>query len=238
MAKQKVAGSGKRAKKEAARAAMVAAQRRERRRRRWFIGIVSGVVAVFLTAAIVVVATDSSRESDDGSVPRHPRLTAEGNTQSPPWTAPDDGRARVKAAGLPMLSEEGSALHIHAHLDVLVNGKKVDVPANIGIDAGSGGMSPLHLHDDSGVIHIESPVKAKFSLGQVFTEWDVALSSHHIGGIDVEDGKMLRAYVNGKAHRGNPASVILGAHDEIALVYGTAEQQRNPPASYAFDSGE
>jgi len=31
---------------------------------------------------------------------------------------------------------------------------------------------------------------------------------------------------------------ILGAHDEITLVYGTAAQQANPPSTYPFPQGE
>jgi len=44
-------------------------------------------------------------------------------------------------------------------------------------------------------------------------------------------------YVNGKAVDGDPATVVLHAHDEIAVVYGTAAQQQNPPSSYTFPDG-
>jgi hypothetical protein len=32
--------------------------------------------------------------------------------------------------------------------------------------------------------------------------------------------------------------IILKARDEIALVYGTTEQQTNPPATYTFPAGD
>lgn len=150
----------------------------------------------------------------------------------PPWPAPIDAAGRVAAAGLPMLGAEGQVEHIHAHLDVIVDGKPVEVPANLGIEMAAQQISPLHTHDTSGIVHIESPVKVPFSLGQFMTEWDVALSESSVGGLKAIAGKQFRAYVDGKPVSGNPAAIIFKDHQEIALVYGTAAQQQNPPSSY------
>jgi hypothetical protein len=46
-----------------------------------------------------------------------------------------------------MLGEEGNALHIHAHLDVIANGAPVPVPADIGVDDERHRISPLHSHE-------------------------------------------------------------------------------------------
>src|SRR5207245_1137397 len=137
-------------------------------------------------------------------------------------------------AQLPMLGAEGQVMHIHAHLDVVVDGKPVTVPALIGIDEQAQRISPLHTHDPSGIIHIESPVKATFTLGQFMTEWDVALGEHQIGGLKAGGGKDLRAYVNGKQVKGDPAAIKLDAHDEIALVYGPAGAQVKIPNAYSW----
>jgi hypothetical protein len=65
--------------------------------------------------------------------------------------------ARLRAIGLPPLRPaEGTAVHIHQHLDLYVDGAKAPVPAGIGIDPAVG-FAPLHTHDASGVIHVESP---------------------------------------------------------------------------------
>jgi hypothetical protein len=128
--------------------------------------------------------------------------------------------------------------HIHVHLDVLADGKPMPVPANIGIDAARRGISPLHSHDDSGVIHIESPVKRQFSLGEFFTEWGVSLSSANIGGLHATDGKTVRAYVNGQLRPGDPAAITFNQHDEIALIYGAAQPTETPPAAYEFPPGD
>ena len=47
------------------------------------------------------------------------------------------------------------------------------MPAGIGVDERGGTISPVHTRDDSGVIHIESPTRATFSLAQFFSEWQV-----------------------------------------------------------------
>src|SRR5262249_7959582 len=128
-----------------------------------------------------------------------PTASAAGRTGNPPWGKPADASAAVAAAGLPMLGEEGNALHIHTHLDVIVNGSAVQVPAEIGIDEARQKISPLHSHDTSGVIHIESPdANASFTLGQYFTEWQVSVSADHIGGLTNDATHHLKAYVNGK----------------------------------------
>jgi hypothetical protein len=110
---------------------------------------------------------------------------------------------------------------IHAHLDLIVNGQPVTVRADIGIDQDGGRISPLHTHDTSGVIHVESPTRAQFSLAQFFTEWQVALTATQLGGLRASDASgQLHAFVNGRPVAGNPGAITLAGHDEIALVYG------------------
>jgi hypothetical protein len=123
-------------------------------------------------------------------------------------------------------------------LDVIVNGAPVQVPANIGIDEVRQRISPLHSHDTTGVIHIESPTApATFTLGQFFTEWQVSLAADHIGGLTADGTHQLKAYVNGKPYTGDPAGLVLAAHDEIAIVYGTQAQQTNVPSTYQWTNG-
>jgi hypothetical protein len=126
--------------------------------------------------------------------------------------------------------------HFHAHLDIFVNGKRVPVPGNIGIAPGSG-MSALHTHDSSGVIHIEAPTRGnRYILGQLFNEWNVRLTDSAIGGLEAKDGKHLVAYVNGKKVTKSPAATELQPEREIALVYGSNPEKVNVPSSYDFSS--
>ncbi|MFD5465640.1 YrzE family protein [Kitasatospora sp. NPDC127059] len=220
-------------------AALRAAEARHARDRRWLVGGLIGLLVLVVIGGIaVVIATNQSSSSPSG-VPAHPRTTAEGRTTPPPWDAPADVAAAVKAAGLPMLGAEGTALHIHAHLDVYADGQPVTVPALVGIDEGAQRISPLHTHDPSGVIHVESPVSADFTLGQFLTEWQVSVSADHLGGLRTDATHTLTAYVDGKPVAGDPAAIRLNAHDEIALVYGTAAENASVtvPSDYAWPSG-
>ncbi|WP_181442560.1 hypothetical protein [Streptomyces tateyamensis] len=231
----------RRAKAAAARDA----QRRAERRRTLLVRSAAGLLGLALVGGVTAVAaaqhgSGAPSSSAAAAMPGQPRTTADGRTTAAPWDAPADASAAVAAAGLPMLGAEGTVEHSHAHLDVYLDGKPVAVPALIGIDEGAQRVSPLHTHDTSGVIHIESPVKADFTLGQFLTEWQVSVSADHIGNASTDATHTLTAYLNGKPVTGDPAAITLGAHDEIALVYGTAAEnaQLSVPSSYSFPSGE
>jgi hypothetical protein len=201
-------------------------------------GVVGGAIAAHSggkssTASAAATKTDSVK-----NIPTAALTQVKGAATSPPWAAPADVATRVETAGLPMLGAEGQVEHIHAHLDVIVNGKAVTVPANIGIDEAKQQLSPLHTHDTTGVIHIESPTKADFTLGQVMTEWNVALSDKGIGGLKTGGANQLHVYVDGKEQTGNPGAIKLAAHEEIAIVYGTDTSTVKVPSSYTFAKGE
>jgi hypothetical protein len=224
----------KRARVEAARAAVARAQRRSRNLRMGLWSAAALVVAALVATTIVVL----NRPHPAQPTVAAPSASALGRTGNPPWDAPADVSAAVAAAGLPMLGAEGTALHIHAHLDIIVNGGAVQVPADIGVDDARQQISPLHSHDTTGVIHIESPTKpATFTLGQFFTEWQVSLSADHIGGLVSDGTHHLKVYVNGAVHEGDPAGIVLAAHDEIAIVYGTDAQQSDVPHTYQWSNG-
>lgn len=161
-------------------------------------------------------------------------------TGPPPWSAGGDQLAeRLDALGLPALPAEGTVVHIHQHLDLFVGGKRVTVPAGIGIDPNQQFISPLHTHDPSGVLHVESVTQETFTLGQVFGVWGVPLDSTHLGGLKTGAGKQLRAWVNGNPASGDPAEIVLASHQEIVLAYGTSSQMpKSVPARYAFPQGE
>lgn len=165
-----------------------------------------------------------------------PTPNSYGQLATPPWPAPQDPEAGAEAAGLEVAPMGGVAQHFHAHLDIFVNGTRVPVPANIGIAPGSG-MSPLHTHDSSGVIHVEAPTQGnRYILGQLFNEWNVRLTDSAIGGLEAQGGKQLVAYVDGKKVTGNPAAIELTPKRQIALVYGPNPEKVDVPSSYDFSS--
>jgi hypothetical protein len=208
-----------------------------RRKWRWITG---GVV---VTSAVVVVAVIKTTEKHEpqpsqAGLNGAPATVAVGADTPPPWPAPVDVTGAVRAAGLPLLGSEGQVEHIHVHLDVVVDGHPVQVPAGIGIDPVHRAISPLHTHDTSGVIHIESPVQRQFSLGEFFSEWGVSLSADNISALRAVGGKTLRAYVNGTLRTDNPAAVTFEPHDEIALIYGVPQAGETIPARFDFPRGD
>lgn len=81
-------------------------------------------------------------------------------------------------------------MHIHPQLSILVNGTSSSVPAQIGIDPAMwkdhyldrfgmqsmpemnmSAMAPLHTHDSSGIIHVESTVNRNYTLGEFLDIW-------------------------------------------------------------------
>jgi hypothetical protein len=158
----------------------------------------------------------------------------------PPWALPTDAGPYIAAAGLSAFGTEMLSVHYHAHVDIVASGRKVTVPAGIGFVVSHDkvtGLAPLHTHDDSGIIHIESATPHPFTLGQVFTEWGVALSATQLGGLHVDSTHVLAAYVNGRRFTGDPATLRLKGHLEIALWYGPIGKRPHVPRSYHFPLG-
>ena len=188
-------------------------------------------------------------------------VSACGSTPGPPpappaagdliWPAPDNPLELAVSAELRPETKETLTFHMHAHLDVLIDGRPVLVPAGIGINVAdaavkhgqwNGGptyggilgcaepcISPLHTHYESGVIHTESGTNVPHRLGQFLTEWDVTLSNGCIGKY-CEPATTIRVYVDGKRYSGNIADITLTNRKEIALVIGSPPKQM--PSSY------
>jgi hypothetical protein len=151
----------------------------------------------------------------------------------PPWRNNSNTLPRrLHALGLHALPQEGLALHIHQHLDLYVGGRRVTVPAAIGIDIPQQFITEVHTHDTSGVIHVESPNVRKFTLGQFFGEWGVKLTSRCVG----RYCGSVHWWLNGRAMHGDPASLVLREHEEIVIAAGPPPFQ--VPRSYAFPFGE
>ena len=152
----------------------------------------------------------------------------------------------MAAAGLPAFKSEQLFFHVHAHLDIFLDGQPLTVPAGIGIGgdpnakvviqggqqvAGLVGgscshpcISPLHTHDTSGVLHVENDKEREINLGQLFTEWGVRFTSDCVGGYCAPD-KSYKVYVGGNQFTGDASGIILKNLEEIAIVIGTPPSQ-------------
>ena len=132
--------------------------------------------------------------------------------------SPADFRKGVAAAGLD-LSPMGTAEHYHPTLAITIDDQPVPVPPNIGVDPDTGAMSAVHTHEGDGTIHIEAhTVGEKFTLGQLFTQWGVALTPTQIGGVKANAGEEVRATSNGAPVTGDPGDLELEPEQEIELT--------------------
>jgi hypothetical protein len=158
-----------------------------------------------------------------------------------PWGAGTAGlRDRLRRLGLQPLAFQGEVQHTHQHVDLYLNGVHVALPAGIGIgrDASGRFFSPLHTHDRTGIVHVESTSKRTYTLGQFFGVWGVRLDASCIDGDCAGGGRSLRAYVDGRRYHGDPGRIPLTRHEEIVLAYGTrAQLPARIPSSYRFPAG-
>ncbi len=194
----------------------------------------AAVVAVIAAVVIaVVVLRDNGGASSAKSTTNYNALPGIRKTKAP-WPPEYAFLAdRLLPLDLTTLAgHQGLVEHFHAHLDVFVNGKHVSVPRYIGINVGAGYLTELHTHDSRGVIHIEAQNARDFTLGQFVAEWGVFLNSRCMGAYC----NGLKWYVNGTLQTGNPESMVLKSHQEIAIVAG--KPPKKIPSSYKFLAGE
>ncbi len=180
--------------------------------------------ALALTAAVGLSGcADDPDRGDPSSDPATSTPSSEGtptsdNMAMPPWPAPADVAARAASAGLD-LGPMGTAEHYHPHLRIVIDGAEVPVPPNIGVDPATGAMSALHTHEGDGTIHIEADsVGEVFTLGQLFTQWGVALTPQQIGGVRAKPGQQVQVTSNGTQFTGDPADLRLEPEQKIVLT--------------------
>lgn len=128
-------------------------------------------------------------------------------------------------AGIQCERQEHLDFHIHAHLDIFIDGKPHAVPESIGI-INRTCLYWMHTHDPSGIIHIEAPETRAFTLAQFFEIW----KSTQKGLPATKEAPKI--YVNGKRVNGRLEQVEIGPLAEIALVYG--KEPAAVPSSYDF----
>lgn len=146
---------------------------------------------------------------------------------------------------------ETTAVHYHAHLQFVVNGKLANLPDNVGISASQQCLYWLHVHpNDTGVVHIEAPdgsANRVFYLGDFMAVWkhtpeilppagtSVDLNTTSFFGLPVDKQHPLTVFVDGRPFLGDPLTVPLKAHTDIWVEYGTQLVQ---PTPFTFSPNE
>lgn len=191
--------------------------------------IIGGVIGLVLLVAGFLWVTGSAKPS-----------LASISTGDAPWPVETMYlKNRLAAIGLPALASEGSALHTHQQISVYVHGIRMTVPSGIGIhESAPAFISPIHTHDETGIIHVESPTVERFTLGQFFDIWGVRLDAACVGGYCTEGENTLTIFVQGEPYTGDPRDLELTPHEVIVVAYGTPAELPHPiPSTYTFPSG-
>src|SRR2546422_9991643 len=91
------------------------------------------------------------------------------------------------------LGSESLTFHIHPYLRIVINGQNVTIPAAVGIvnpqyqnGIARGGtcFEPLHTHDATGIIHVESAGNTKYTLSEFFQIWNYTYHSITLVGVN------------------------------------------------------
>jgi hypothetical protein len=225
-------------RKEQARLEREQIQRKQASRaRNRNIGIVVGVIVVAAIVALVLVlggggGTDTAATPPAPVLPPADSLPGVLKT-APPWpNNTNDLPGRLAALDLPELSDVAGALHHHIELYIYVNGQPVTVPANIGLSTQA--ASPLHTHDDTGLVHVES-ADPNFApvLGQFMDVWGVYFTNSCLGDQCNQGDQQLRVYENGQLYTGDPTLMPLQDLTAVVITFGTeAQLPKNMPSSF------
>ncbi|HKN99418.1 MAG TPA: hypothetical protein VJX10_20020 [Pseudonocardiaceae bacterium] len=202
--------------------------------------VVLPIVVIVVVAAVVVVGVLLANRRTEAAGQQNP-ANADTSTAILASTA---GQATGDAVdGVQSNANEQILFHVHAHLAMYVNGKQKLLPYGVGIVppyqlqadgnsefvAGGSKFYWLHTHDETGVIHIESPVQRTFTLGNFFDIWHQPLSNNQVG---PAKGKVT-AFIDGKKYTGDVRNIPLKAHSSVQLDVGTVV----PFQKYTFPQG-
>jgi hypothetical protein len=96
----------------------------------------------------------------------------------------------------------------------------VQIPANIGIASDQSCFYWIHVHDTSGVLHIEAPTQKIYTLGNFLNIWNTAFSQMNYP-VQLATSAGWTVYVNGKSYTGDFGNIPLNAHTLITMGYNS-----------------
>ena len=115
-------------------------------------------------------------------------------------------------------TDMATTFHIHPVLTIKINGVIEPIPPGVGDDASC--LHPLHTHDNSGTLHVESPVKMDFTLGDFFSLWGKTFTSRQILDSKVDDTHTITLTIDGKPST-DFENYVLGDKQQILIEYKT-----------------
>jgi hypothetical protein len=189
--------------------------------------------AVGTTTATTSTTASTGPTQPGGGTLGPERIPIQMGTSLAPASTTDPGGS---VAGIQCAPIEQLAYHIHAHLQVYVDGKPRQLPGAIGLLGPVAQQTPagpfygaqkcyywLHTHTADGVIHIESPTARVYTLGNFFDEWRQPLSANQVAGATGH----VTAFLNGNPWTSNVRNIPLNRRAQVQLNVG------NPPVPFS-----
>lgn len=147
----------------------------------------------------------------------------------PPLAPASTSAPGTPVDGIQCGATEQIAYHIHAHLQVYVEGQPRELPPGIGMVGAVAQQTAagpfygatqcyywLHVHAGDGVIHVESPTQNVYTLGNFFDIWRQPLGAAQVAGAKGP----VTAFVNGRRWTKDPRAIPLLPHAAIQLDVG------------------
>ncbi len=136
--------------------------------------------------------------------------------ENPPVAAEKEVTQTSRETAMICTTDMATEFHIHPMLKIVIDGIEQTIPADIGITEDC--MHPLHTHDATGKIHVESPVQKDFTLGDFFAVWGKDFSSTKILDSIADGNAMITVTVNGTSVD-TFENTILHDNDQIVISY-------------------
>lgn len=163
--------------------------------------LIYGIPVLIVVAVIVLLAWPSPQSSDLPS--------ADNNTTTV--------ERATKDLVLSCTKDMFTTFHIHPELTILINDVRQTIPTNIGIEDANC-MHPIHTHEATGKIHVESPKKADFTLGDFFLVWGKTFTKEQILDSTADDTHVITMTVNGEESI-EFENLVLRDLDKIVISY-------------------
>jgi hypothetical protein len=150
------------------------------------------------------------------------------------FALPPDPSRCAHVAGLSLGPRLAAPAYNHVHLDLVLDGGPVTVPAGVGMTTSNKEYAPLFTQSDTGIIWFTK--SAQLTLGQFFQMWGHPLGRDIIGSLHTLPDYPVTWYINGEPVK-DPGSAVLHNRDEIFAFEDLRGAPVNPTATFDWPDG-
>lgn len=168
---------------------------------------------IFFAAVIAVcaVAAFAILNSGPGAAPNISPITAPNTSQRQP-----DPCLTLPAKDISLTESTTLLFHIHPILNVNILGTPQTIPDNVG--RSDTVLRPIHTHDSTGRLHVESPCVRDYTLADFFSIWGQEFNSTCIMGYCNGGNHSVSMTVDGLPS-GAFEKLVLKDGDNIVIAY-------------------